>query len=123
MYTYKYNIYKNAFSFTLLEEAVVFKSLKYTVPSFARSFVRSFIRETRSFLLLHTGSIFLSKKGKCPQRCSDVPNAEFLIMSRPIYLVNEEKRMNEGSVSYFYKRPEFSIIYELLSPLQLLIFR
>lgn len=31
----------------------------------------------RSFYIVHTGSIFLSKKGKCPQRvCSDVPNAE-----------------------------------------------
>lgn len=38
------NIYKNAFSFKLLEEAVIFKSLKYTVPSLARSFVHSLAR-------------------------------------------------------------------------------
>lgn len=106
------NIYKNAFSFKLLEEAVIFKSLKYAVPSLARSFVHSLVS------IVHTGSIFLSKKGKCPQRCSDVPNAELLITYRPIHLVNdEEKQMNEGSVSYFYKKPEFSIAYELLSPL------
>lgn len=50
MYTYKYNIYKNAFSFKLLEEAVIFKSLKYTVPSLARSLARSFVH-TRNLLV------------------------------------------------------------------------
>jgi len=58
MYTYKYNIYKNAFSFKLLEEAVIFKTLKYTVPSFARSFTR----ETRSFLLYTLEASFSPRK-------------------------------------------------------------
>lgn len=102
MYTYKYNIYENAFSFKLLEEAVIFKSLKYTVPSLARSYVHS---GNTLVPIVHTGSIFLSKKGKCPQRCSNVPNAFDHISSDSLgNLSDEEKRMNEGSVSYFYKK-------------------
>lgn len=64
---------------------------------FLHSLVRSF---TRSFLL-YTGSIFLSKKGKCPQRCSDVPNAELLITSRPIHLMMKRSEWTKEAYPTF----------------------
>lgn len=66
---------KMRFRLKLIEEAVIFKFLKYTVPTHARSFVHT---GDSLVPIVHTGSIFLSKKEKCPQR-SFVPNAELLI--------------------------------------------
>lgn len=42
-------------------EAVIFKSLKYTVPSLAR------LRNSLISIVPISGSIFLFRKGKCPQ--------------------------------------------------------
>lgn len=72
-YTYKYNTYEKYIRLKRGKKAVIFKFLKCTVPSL----VCSLAQETRS--IVHTGSIFLSKKGKCSQRCSNVPNAESFI--------------------------------------------
>lgn len=50
-------------------EAVIFKYLKYTVPLLARS------RDSLTSIVHIAGSIFLFKKGKCPQN-SNVLSAE-----------------------------------------------
>jgi len=110
MYTYKYNIYKNAFSFKLLEEAVIFKTLN---TPFLHSLVRSLERLARSYCT-HWKHLSLQERKVSTTlfRCS-----KRWIFDHPIQLVNnKKKRMNERSVS-FDKRPEISIVYELLSPL------
>jgi len=120
MYPYKYNIYINITSTRMHFYLSCSRKRSYLNPlntPFLHSLVLSF---TRSFLLYTLEASFSPRKESVHNCCSNVPNAELLITFRPIYLLNEKKKRMNKEAS-LYKRPEFSIAYEL-SPLNNFLF-